>query len=148
MDRLLKILERGSPLFVVLGLIFVGLQLKQSNDAVRAQTRSQISIAYAEFIAARSLNEGILATEMKIRSGEPLEGIDLARYRASLTAVLRLAENSFYQYREGNYSESEFQGEKDFWSRYLAGSVNRELWEQVKRDFSPEFRNEIDELLN
>ena len=147
MDRLLKTLDRSSPLLVLLGLIFVGLELKQSTDAVKAQTRSQISVAYAEYIRTFAEDEEILETYGKALSGAPLQGIESVRFELMMTSLLRLAENTFYQHREGNYSDSEFQGEREFWKRTLSAPELRESWERWKRDFSPEFRREIDALL-
>jgi hypothetical protein len=132
---------------IIASLIFVGIQLQQSSDAVKAQTRSQISIAYSQMIQSQRQDQGYISTTIKLRNNESLDEIERLRWELNMGSIMRLAENSFYQYRNGNYSEREFEGERDFWKQYFSSPYNLEVWSKLKNGFSPDFREDIDKLI-
>ena len=146
MKNLLKILEHINPLLVLVGLVFVGLELRQNSAAVQFQTRSQISIAYAELLQTQRLDQGLGDASINFLQDEPTPR-EQRVLRLNILAHLRLGENSFYQLREGNYSDREFEGELHYWQGFINTPLNRQVWEQVKNDFSPDFRAELDALV-
>jgi predicted glycosyltransferase involved in capsule biosynthesis len=143
-----QVINTLANLGVIAGIAFLAVELRQNSDAVQSQTRSQISIAYAELLQTQRQDERLLEAGIKRSRGEPLEPIDLAKIRLNVFAHLRLGENTFFQLREGNYSEDEFDGERNWWKNYLSQPVNREIWESAKFDFSPAFRQELDALVD
>jgi hypothetical protein len=147
MDRANAWLNLIANIGVIAGIVFVGLELRQNSNAVRSQTRSQISIAYAELLQTQMLDNEFQEARIQAQGGEPMAPLGQSKMRFNILAHLRLAENSFYQFREGNYSESEFDGERNFWRAFIARPQFREIWEDVKSDFSPDFRQEMEALI-
>jgi len=58
-QRFNSILETLGSVAVLVGLVFVGLELRQNAESVRSQTRSQISIAYSELIESQREDEDV-----------------------------------------------------------------------------------------
>ena len=140
-------LEILSALAVVVGLLFVALELRLNSEALRSQTRTEIADAYAQLIATHSADDSFIQADLKLENGDELSAFERMKIDYSVNAHLRLAENSFYQYREGNYSEEEFEAERRFWSVYLSNTIRRSMWDKYKHGFSEEFRNQMDDLL-
>ena len=147
MDHMNKWLTLVANLGVIAGIAILAIELRQNSNAVHSQTRSQISIAYAELLQTQQLDQALLEALIRLDSDEPIERVDLRRVMMNVLSHLRLGENSFYQLRQGNYSEGEFEGEKNWWQNYLSQPVTREIWNNVKYDFSPRFREELDALI-
>jgi len=153
MQKISEFLDHLSPILVLVGLVFVGLELRQNSAAVQSQTRSDISIAYADALHSFREDQDLIQTLIKRDSGAELSEAERTQILYYVASLLRLGENSFYQLREGNYSEEEFEGEKDFWMDFLSDPEtvqdwsNREFWEEIKSDFAPAFREDLDRLL-
>jgi len=140
-------LEMLSALAVVVGLFFVAMELRLNSEALRAQTRAEISNAYTQLIAMHTADDSFIHADLKLESGEELSSFERMKIDYSVNAHFRLAENSFYQYREGNYSEEEFEAERRFWRVYLSNSIRRSMWDKYKYGFSEDFQNQMDDLL-
>ena len=132
---------------VLVGLVFVGLELRQNAESVQSQTRSQIATAYADLIASQREDNGLLEALAKTRAGQELTPLEHLKVRLNTAAHLRLAENSFYQYRLGYYSEEEFDAERRFWRSYYSVPLLRVFWEETKEGFSSQFQNELDSII-
>ena len=128
---------------IVASLIFVGLQIQQNTVATQGNTRNELIAADLAVLLAPKGTESAMA----LRSVDPIseeQAVDAVIY---LTALLRVREFVWLQYRNGLL-------DYDTWQAYLSGiSSNfnnpraRVYWEDAKSGFDPEFAAEVDKYL-
>ena len=133
---------------VLATLVYLAIQVRQNSKLVVAQTRSEIAIAYANHINSQREDKALVTAGQKIRNGEKLSETEASLIFYDAAASLRLAENAFYQARIGHYSNNEFEAEKRFWADYFSTELRRKFWEASKGNYSIDFAQEFDELLD
>jgi hypothetical protein len=95
---------------VVLGLVFVGYELRQNTAMMRGSTMQAISDKYVDYVIP--LVDSIPADLMRrVHSGEPTENftpLENTQINILFNAFVQMLENSFLQHREGLVSEAVF----------------------------------------
>ena len=135
-----------SALAMIASLVFVGLQVRQHTRAVRSSTRSEIALSQVDTNYRLAENPALLAAGYGLLKGDDLSPEDRLAGGQVLSGVFRALENQFFAYKEGNFSESIWQGYKQnlIWN---VSQVNfNEFWEDRRLLFSTEFAAFIDEL--
>jgi hypothetical protein len=131
---------------VVVGLVFVGLELRQNQLDLRAQSRATLSLIDIEQI--RSLREDEALMQRLVDQDPGLSSVDEFREQTWMRELARTAEHQFYQYRIGTFDEREFEGMRNLWKRGFGRPRYRDWWEANKQEFSATFRDEFDALLS
>ena len=138
---------------VVLGLVFVGLEMRQNTQMMQAQIRNAITENTMEYASLMATAEGVAnamttASEEGVESLSGQQRIHLAGYTH---AQFRAWENEYYQNKVGLFTEEEFLARKLTWRRRLLtssfGEVQWRAWENNRLTFAPDFRAEIDAIL-
>ena len=141
MDSLNKWLTLIANIGVIAGVIFVGFEIQQNTEMMRAQTRDSIAekqLMWTDW-AANEYGARILAEAMG--DGSPNDWS-----RAFLmSAMLRIWENEHYQYSLGLFDESEFQPRRELW-KFNIRNMGIARWEEIRRWYSPAFRSVIDQI--
>lgn len=132
---------------VLIGVFLVASELNQNQLAMQAQTRSDISETSVDILLRWSENPTLIEAFDNRNACEELERTDYLILQRALAARYRHWENTYYQYRQGLYSETEFEGDLGVWGGATARPAGREYWESEKDDFSPEFVEFIDNQL-
>ncbi|MEM7015908.1 MAG: hypothetical protein AAF512_01055 [Pseudomonadota bacterium] len=149
MDKLNQWLQLLAAVSVLIGLIFVGVELGQNARATEAQTKSQISIAYSNFMDSVRNDEATLNAFKKRGAKETLDYYDELRLALIYSSLLKLAENAFYQHRQGFYASEEFAGELNQLRAVIASAPHFKKWWMLRQnDFSPAFRTEFEVLVD
>lgn len=95
---------------VVLGLVFVGFELRQNTAMMRGSTMQSISDKYVDYVTA--LVDSVPADLMRrVHDGEAMEDftpIENTQVNILFNAFVQMLENSFNQHREGLVSEAVF----------------------------------------
>jgi hypothetical protein len=95
---------------VVLGLVFVGYELRQNTAMMRGSTMQAISDKYVDYVTA--LVDPVPADLMRrVHSGETTENftpLENTQINILFNAFVQMLENSFLQHREGLVSEAVF----------------------------------------
>lgn len=130
---------------IVVGLVFVGIELRQNQLDLRAQTRATLSLIDIEQI--RSLREDEALMQRIVELDSAADSVEEYREQTWMREIARTAEHQFYQHRIGTFDESEFDGMRNLWKRGFARTRYRDWWEANKQEFSPTFRDEFDALL-
>ena len=89
--------ETLAALGVIASLAFVGLEIRQNTDMMRAQTRSEITQSIIGLIEMER-HPSLVEAQLRIRRGEELSEEQLYLYRNMANATLRVWENTYYQY--------------------------------------------------
>ena len=129
---------------VVVGLFFVGYELKQNHIGLQAQIRAIQLQTDLESLRSNREDEKLLALLSKEWG---FENVDLARHSIYIRELIRTAEHDFFQYRIGALDSQEFEGRRNMWRAQFSQPTYRNRWERIKNDFSSSFRTEFDQLL-
>src|SRR4051812_43744335 len=93
---------------VVVSLVFVGLQIRQSTAVARGQTRQDLAALNQEYLTLQSTDSDFndLYRRAWIDGDERLSASEESRARYGMRLVLRRLENVYFQFREGLVDES------------------------------------------
>jgi hypothetical protein len=148
MSKLNDRLTLVANLSVVIGIVFLAVQVRQNTRAIQSQTRDAITEKQMEYA-------GWIATDSQLadvfRRGQEdwlqLEPTERVMFALLLGAMLREGENSHYQYERGLFSESEYEARWVRWERLVAQPGVQQYWSSQRDVFSPAFRAEIDRIV-
>jgi hypothetical protein len=131
---------------VIVGIVFLTLEIRQNNLLMRSQTRSQISQSISDMLL-RSVNSDYFA---ELVDPEELEeqGESAVRFRVFQMANFRIWENVYYQWRNGLYEDSEYEAEKQIWETNVNLPSIRRVYCGFHSALSAGFEAEMNALLD
>ncbi len=153
-------LDRGrftqiaSAAVVVLSLVFVGLEVRESARQTEVNTQSLQVSAYQDLIAQIQLiNLTLLEnSELRIRLNENAESAwgdlsvdDAGEFTAFFYLLLRHGDLAFYQYELGMLTEERLLSALGPLGGRLCIPLFGEFWESARENFSEGYRGLIDE---
>jgi hypothetical protein len=130
---------------VILSLLFVGLELRQSRQLARAEVRQGLVDRDAGIINAVAANPELArawAVRWELAGPRPDEALtftDSIQAQIALLELLRSVENVYLQFREGVVDESvlDTYGFND--SPVFKGAKFKEYWPSLRSRFDPRF---------
>ena len=147
-DRLVRWLTIGANLGVLIGLLLLVAEMKQSRDMMRAQIRHELAMGIVDLLQTPASNSQLADVLFRGVSGEALTPSESFQFEMRTNALFRYWEDVHYQYRVGLYDDAEFQTQRDAWRVSLERSqLARNYWCKVRLLYSPEFSQEMDGLL-
>lgn len=147
-DRLNRRLTLGANIGVLLGIVLLIIELDQSHDMMRAQTRNEISRATLDMLGMWATNPALADAIVRANNGEELNPSESFMIRARNETVLRHWENIHYQYRQGLYDKSEFDASIATFSAILSQQpALMEAWCRTRNMYSVEFSDQLQSLL-
>ena len=135
---------------VIVGIIFLAVEMRLNTQAIRAQTRDSITEKQMMYLSWSATSPGLSAAIVKARTeGEDaLTDLEAGRYRAWLAGQFREWENSHYQFEQGLFSQGEYDARRVRWTRQLSESkFTSDLWKDFRMEYAPSFRAEIDTIV-
>lgn len=132
----------------LIGLLLVGVQLRQNRNLMRAQVRHELAMGIVELLNSPAGNSQLASVLRRGAVGDSLTPDEQFQFQLRSNALLRYWENVHYQYRQGLYDEVEFAKQKEAWGAAMATSVGFvAYWCEVRPLYSPRFMAELDGLL-
>lgn len=104
-EALNRWLSLGANLGVLVGIIFLAIEIRQNTDMTRAQitqSRAEVSIAMTEMTIS---SEYLPAIRAKIDNSETLTQEQAIPYQDWLRAIFRSQDNNIQQYKQGLLGE-------------------------------------------
>ncbi len=132
---------------VIMGIIFLGLEIRQNTEMMRSQTRDAISekqMMFSEWVATEMDLAIVLA---KVNAGEPLNPGERVMHGYFLAGVWREWENSHYQFQQGLFDRDEFEPRMERWRQTMRVKSVRNSWVATRMNYSPAFRIEVDRIV-
>lgn len=132
---------------VILGIVFLGLEIRQNTEMMKSQTRDSISekqMMFSEWVATES--ELALAIA-KANAGQAMEPAEVIQYAYFLAGVWREWENSYYQFQQGLFDRDEFEPRMNRWHDMMRTKLVRDSWLATRMNYSPGFREEVDRIV-
>ncbi len=129
---------------IAASLVFVGIQIKQTQDIARATMRLELSNTSREIIEVMAENPDAWLVAAGMR--EPADTVERVRVELLLRGVFRVMESYVYQYHHGFFDEVEWRGYREEISNVMDMPFAREFWGRVEPGYSPDFRGVVSEL--
>ncbi|MEP0201828.1 MAG: hypothetical protein ABJ084_08205 [Halioglobus sp.] len=146
--RLSITLEIISALVVVISLVFVGLEIRNSTEQTEQNTRTLQVSAYQDLIS-RIVDLNMIAIEESVTI-ETLVAIDsptsteTQRLNSFLWILFRHGDMAYFQYENGSISEERMLSAMNPLLLRLSDPKIRSRWNAVKGAFVPAYSNYID----
>jgi hypothetical protein len=148
-DQINKWLTLLGNLAVLVGLVFVVLELNQNNRMMQTQTRNAITESILNFQYSASANGLVELAQKGNTNPSALTPDESARLLQYYVGNLRLWENIHYQYRNGVIDEVEFAAERNSWRALGERSPMVHVVYcglRARHSLSPAFVAEMDQL--
>ena len=146
-QEIVVVAELIAAITVVISLIYLAAQVRQSNKLARAQTRERM-IAQA----SEEVYKGFVDDPSIIRSlykSEPLTENEWIRLTGWLLANMRQREYEYFQMRDGNIEKEVWEAYRGLITIHLGSDRTRKWWDEWGGvPFDPGFRSMVAELLN
>lgn len=142
--KLRTIVELSSAGAVLLGLVFVGLELRQNTSVISAQAVHDLNESANN--AMLQLAQDAALADLTLRGNEDLQALsdtERQQYNAWMRAVLNIHESAWMYNRKGLIDDDDFAGWKASICITLRRQGMQKFW-QVNRDSWPEeFRDDV-----
>lgn len=135
---------------IVVSLIFVGLEIRQSAAATRGATQQALADAAREASGALVADEAATELTMRFLSATDWSNFsEMERFRAALlfTSMIRVFESAYYQWGEGNLAPENWVG----WEASIRGVAPMPgvalFWKDRRLYFNEPFRSFFEEQM-
>jgi len=149
MSKLNQWLTLVANLSVVVGIVFLAVELRQNTEVMRAQTRDSMTekqLMFSEWVAT---SPELATAWSAARSGgmDALDSVQQPMFVFLMQGVLRTWENEYYQYEQGLYSAADFAPRLERMRRNMEIPMFQQAWDGQRDTFAPSFRAEIDRIV-
>jgi hypothetical protein len=154
--RLGLITEVGSAIAVVVSLVFVGLEVRETARQTELNTEAIRIAAYQDLISQiSSINELVLEPEAAAAYAHlsspdtdwgTLSDEEQARVTRIFFLLVRHADMAYYQFEKGLLPEDRLESALRPFTGSLQAPVHSQQWERWKGFFVPSFRDYIDSV--
>ena len=137
---------------IVASLIFVGLQMRQSQEIALSQAHSARSGTVIEQIMSVANNPYYLSALAKRAAGNP-DKVTPIEYQALMqvaNGAMYSIEDAFYQHRKGFLSDEHWNASRATLKWFMSGEAHiqtRESYERNPSVWSSEFQQVVDEII-
>ena len=146
-EEMLVIAELIAAIAVVVSLLYLAAQVRQSNKLARAQTRERMISQ-----ASNEVYKGFVDEPSILRSlykSEPLSEEEWIRLSGWLLAAMRQREYEYFQMRDGNIEREVWEAYRGLITVHLGSERTRKWWDEwASLPFDDGFRSMVAELLN
>lgn len=141
------VIEIASAGAVLLGLIFVGLELKQNTEAVRTQTSQGLlelaNQANNQIASDQQLAELIL----RVRKGvDELTELEALQYNRFVISEMNIWEHAFFSHANGTISSSYWKGYDMAYRSFFCDAWSKQAWGEIETNFADEFRAHVNKI--
>lgn len=144
-----KVAEIGAALGVIVSLVFVGFELRNTTEATEASTREAINQKDLAFLSLQIDSSVLAIANTKRRNGEELSPLE----------VDQLVREQYINFASFDFSYSEYRNgaqDLDGWLRHkriVQSVIQRSpyakiMWERKQQDFTPEFQELVNSFLS
>ena len=137
---------------LVASLIFVGLQLRQSQEIALSQTHTARAGKIIDQILSGSENPYFLSARAKIDAGNSDEVTPMEQQAlfAMANAAIYSIEDAYYQHRNGFISDERWNASRDTIKWFMSGQAHiqaRETYERNPSVWSSEFQQVVNDII-
>ena len=145
-EKLNTWLTLGANIGVLVGIVFLAVEVRQNSQATNAATRSHITATILDLLD-RQRHPLVISALHKSETGENLTYEEIYMLDNQAHMGWRHSENVFYQYRNGLFDENEFLADQAAVKASLNDTYRLAHWRANRQWYSEDFRNYVDQLL-
>ena len=147
-ERLNKWLSLIANLGVVVGLIFLGFEIRHNTQATIASASEEITDQSLEYFSLGIDNQIVAQALYKRASGGELSGLEEDQLERHQYYNFRVFQNVYLQYRRGFLDEDEWAVyQRVIASRLVNDPYARKMWTETPGSWNIFFQSEVDSLL-
>ena len=133
---------------VVVSLNYVGLQIRQNTNAVRAAAAQSVHEYFASWYHLLASDESLAQVVIDgIKDYGSLSEKDKARFIATFMAFLSYSQNAFLKWRQGLLAPSLWLGWEQIIMNLAGAPGGRAFWKERAYLFGEEFRRHVEDDL-
>ena len=133
---------------VVVSLNYVGLQIRQNTNAVRAAAAQSVHEHFASWYHLLASDESLAQVVIDgIKDYGSLSEKDKARFIATFMAFLSYSQNAFLKWRQGLLAPSLWLGWEQIIMNLAGAPGGRAFWKERAYLFGEEFRRHVEDDL-
>ena len=141
------IVELTSVVAIIFSLVFLALEVKQSNQLAKAEIRQALNVTDMEVYKVQ-MEEDIIAKALyKINKNIPIDDYEEYQLNEFQRFNFRDFDNSFYQYRIGLFDENVWFAYRRIIKSLLTENYIMLMWRNSNQSFSIEFQDEVNNIL-
>ena len=141
------IVELTSVVAIIFSLVFLALEVKQSNQLAKAEIRQALNVTDMEVYKVQ-MEEDIIAKALyKINKNIPIDDYEEYQLNEFQKFNFRDFDNSFYQYRIGLFDENVWFAYRRIIKSLLTENYIMLMWGNSNQSFSIEFQDEVNNIL-
>jgi len=148
MQRFENWVNVAASIGVLLGILFLGLEISQNTEMMRSQARDAITdkqMMFSEWVTTEpEMAAAIVAASQGLDKMSPEH---LVMYSYFMAGVWREWENSYYQFEQGLFDIAEFEPRMVRWHSQMQSRAARTLWTTNKEWYAPGFRARVDAMV-
>jgi len=133
---------------VLLGILFLAMEIRQNTEMMRSQARDAITdkqMMFSEWVTTEpEMAVAINASAQGLQNMDPEHRI---MYLYFLAGVWREWENSYYQYEQGLFDAEEFEPRMMRWRSQMESEAARVQWATTREWYAPGFRAVVDRIV-
>ncbi len=133
LEKWALIAEIISGIAIVVTLIFLIVEIRGNSAAIRAATTTSISDRTQTLILSSMANPALMEASLRDADGDELSALDEALLSQSHAASMKLAEESFIAFRDGNLDPDVWLTRAEIVLDNLASEQERGRW-AVRRE--------------
>ena len=134
---------------VVASLVYLAIQVRQSNRTIRTSTLQANTALWTSFFSALADPKIAEAYTVGMVGKEDIDPIHFAQFFLLCRGMFVAFENQFFQYCEGTIDDETYKGyERSISSQMLVFPGFRIWWEQNREVFSPTFALHVDQMIS
>lgn len=132
---------------VLVTLVYLAIQVRQSSATTRAQTRQSLVDSQINYLNSRVTDPFLRAASFKMQAGEELDATEAYAIRVHITAHIRLFENYFAQYVLGTMNQQDWRAMREVIGSQFRLIHYRETFSYRKNSWNADFACEIAQIL-
>ena len=141
------IVELTSVVAIILSLMFLALEVNQSNQLAKAEIRQALNVTDMEVYKVQ-MEEDIIAKALyKINKNLPIDDYEEYQLNEFQKFNFRDFDNSFYQYRIGLFDENVWFAYRRIIKSLLTENYIMLMWRNSNQSFSIEFQDEVSNII-
>ncbi len=148
----MKKIENGvniaASIGVILGILFLALEIRQNTEMMHSQARDAITdkqMMFSEWVTTEpEMAIAIVSAGQGLQNMQPEHRIMYAYF---LAGVWREWENSYYQYQRGLFDAEEFEPRMQRWRALMQEESARRQWIATRDWYAPGFRAIVDSFV-
>ena len=141
------IVELTSVVAIIFSLVFLALEVKQSNQLAKAEIRQALNVTDMEVYKVQ-MEEDIIAKALyKINKNIPIDDYEEYQLNEFQRFNFRDFDNSFYQYRIGLFDENVWFAYRRIIKSLLTENYIMIMWGNSNQSFSIEFQDEVNNII-